>query len=170
MTGPTFEPGPVGGTPPFSFDYHVKPPNDPTAILDGLDQSLAKLTAVGQRRRDLFNQTPTAQEVKEIQDDVTTYRNRLAFLTRSRGEGGPGLDGNAPQVRDERRKLERVEKELARVSEIKASRGARAQVHGQLDRSSTSWLVDGRIVKNGSIILRPSLIAMICKATERPRT
>jgi hypothetical protein len=158
-----FEPGPRDPK-PFSFDVHVRPPRDPFAILDG--EPLARLTAVRQRKLDWFVRTPTFEEVREARDSVTRYQNRIAALTKKRGEGGPGLDENASQVFEERRMLERAEKELARLTTLKDTRSARATVAGQLERAVSDWLLEGGVPGNCELeaIADPPLSELLIKA------
>ena len=159
-----FEPGPVGGPQPLSFDYHARPPNDPLAILDG--EPLARLTALRQRRLDLFAQVPNSQDLREVQNTVTSHRNRIAALMRVRGEGGPGLTESSPQVRAVRRELERAETELARLNTLRETRNARAQACGQLERAVTDWLVNGGVPGNCEIVSieDPPLSELLIKA------
>jgi hypothetical protein len=151
MAGPaTFEPGPANPQ-PFSFDIHTRPPNDASAKIDG--EPLAKLTGLRQRRTDLFAQTPTFEEGKDLRDSVVRHQNRVNDLTRHRSLGGFGLDPEtAPQVINERHKLERAEKELARLTALKDARSARATVTGQLERAVTEWLTAG---VPGNCVLEP---------------
>ena len=142
MAGPAFEPGPLNPA-PLNFDYHTRPPNDPLAML--ADEPAARLVALRQRKVDLFNQTPSAEDVSDARGAVVDHQNRIAFLTKVRGEGGPGLNESAPQVRETRRQLKRAEKELARLIALKDPRTARAQAAGQLERAVTDWLVNGGI-------------------------
>ena len=69
--------------------------------------------------------------------------DRIAELTRHASEGGFGLDASAPQVISERRKLERVEKELARLTELREVRTTRWQAAARLDQTITDWLMRG---------------------------
>jgi hypothetical protein len=81
--------------------------------------------------------------VQEVRFEATGYKNRIADLTRHKSEGGFGLAQDAPQVVAERRKLERAEKELARVSELKETRTVRSTAAGQLRQSVNDWVLRG---------------------------
>lgn len=71
---------------------------------------------VKQRADDLHAQMPTHEQVQEVRLEVTGYQNRIVDLERHKSEGGFGLDASAPQVQSERCRLERAEKELARLT------------------------------------------------------
>ena len=71
------------------------------------------------------------------------YKNRISDLTRHASEGGFGLDASAPQVVAEHRKLERAEKELARLTELKETRTVRWTAAGQLHQSVNDWVLRG---------------------------
>jgi hypothetical protein len=135
-----FQPATAADFGPITF-HGDRTPNDPAVLLDG--RPLDKWTWIDQRHADLFSQIPTFEQVRELQVEAIGYKNRIADLTRHQSEGGFGLDASAPQVRAERKKLERAEKELARVTELKETRTVRSTAVGQLRQSVNDWVLRG---------------------------
>src|SRR5207344_560580 len=75
----------------------------------------------------------------------TGHANRIADLTRDRSEGGFGQPDDAGVVVAERKKLQRADAELKRVTTLKEIRSARWNVAAQLERARTDWLLHGGI-------------------------
>ena len=118
-------------------------PSDPAELLDGLPSARVKATSIHQRALDLHAQIPSHEQVQEVRLEVVGYKNRIADLTRHKSEGGFGLDASAPQVVSEKRKLERAEKELARLTELKEIRTVRWSSAGRLHQSVSDWVLRG---------------------------
>jgi hypothetical protein len=140
----SFQPATAADFGPVAF-YGNRSPDDPAALLP--DAAATKTIAIGQRFTDLFATVPTSDEVQEIRLEVIGLKNRIADLERHQSEGGFGLDASAPQVRAERKKLERAEKELARVTELKETRTVRSTATGQFRHSVNDWVLRG--IPNG---------------------
>lgn len=72
-------------------------------------------------------------------------RNRIAELTKHRSEGGFELKETAPQVIDVQRRLQRAEKELARLTELKETRTVRwnasRAARSQRQRLAAAWRI-----------------------------
>jgi hypothetical protein len=134
-----FTPAPANPQ-PLSFGApHLAPLDDPATLLP--DAAATKMIAIGQRAADLFAQVPSFDEVQEVRLEAIGYKNRISDLTRHASEGGFGLDASAPQVVAERRKLERAEKELARLTELKETRSVRWGAAGQLHQGVSGWVL-----------------------------
>jgi hypothetical protein len=116
-------------------------PDDAAALLP--DAAATKAIAIGQRFADLFAAVPTFGEVQEIRLEVIGHKNRIDNLVAHRSEGGFEQDPSAPQVLSEKRKLERAEKELARLTELKEVRTVRSTAAGQLRQSVNDWVLRG---------------------------
>jgi hypothetical protein len=121
-------------------------PNDPTDLLEGLP--LVKIIAIKQRALDLHGSIPSFEDVHALALDKIRHQTRIAELTKHQSEGGFGLDASAPQVISERRKLERVENELARLTELREVRTTRWQAAARLDQTIADWLMHGGIPAN----------------------
>jgi len=101
------------------------------------------MTSLRQRTIDahaLLTSSDTLRELREVKGD---HQRRLSELTRHRGLGGHALDDSAPQVIDERKKLARVEVELARLKELDEVRVARWRDAGALEQQLVAWLRTG---------------------------
>ena len=81
--------------------------------------------------------------MQELRREVTGLKNRLADLKRLLSEGGSPVRATAWQVADVERKLERAEKELARVTKLKEVRTVRSTAAGQLRQSVNDWILRG---------------------------
>ncbi|WP_166299780.1 hypothetical protein [Bradyrhizobium sp. 2S1] len=135
-----FTPATAADFGPVTF-HGDRTPYDPAVLLDG--RPLDKWTWIDQRHADLFSQIPTFEQEQEVRLETLGYKNRIGDLTRHQSEGGFGLPQDAPQVRAERKKLERAEKELARVTELKETRTVRSTATGQLRQSVNDWVLRG---------------------------
>ena len=135
-----FTPATAAGFGPITF-HGNRTPDDPAELLDGLP--LIKMTSIHQRALDLHGSIPTHEQVQEVRLEALGYKNRVADLTRHKSEGGFGLPEDAPQVRAERKKLERAEKEFARLTELKETRTVRWNGAGQLRQSASDWVLRG---------------------------
>jgi hypothetical protein len=166
-TGPAitgFTPGPANPQPLNFGAPHIAPPNDPTLLLEGLGLPLVRFTALRQRALDLYNATPTYEQVQEVRLEALGYKNRIADLERHRSEGGFGLPEDAPQIVSEKRKLVRAEKELARLTELKETRTVfpndRRSFHAGRDLLEQLQVFRARAVfeqgKSGHVAARPS--------------
>jgi hypothetical protein len=116
-------------------------PDDAAALLP--DAAATKMIAIGQCAADLLATVPSHEQVQEVRLEALGYKNRISDLTRHRSEGGFEQDPSAPQVLSEQRKLERAEKELARLVELKEVRAARWSTQTQLHRSVSDWVLRG---------------------------
>ena len=126
------------------FTIHIDGrPNDPAAVLDG--EPLRKMTALRQKAIDLHLQVPTFETVQELQQVKQGHANRIADLTRHRSEGGFGQPDDAGSVVAERKKLQRADAELRRVTTLKEIRSTKWNEAAQLERFVTDWLMDGGI-------------------------
>jgi hypothetical protein len=139
-TATGFQPATAADFAPVPF-YGFRTPDDPTVLLNGLP--LVRFKAIQQRALDLFDTIPSHDELRELQHTKIGHLNRIAELTKPRGEGGFGLGENAPQVSAERKKLERVEQELTRLTELKEVRTVRWNARGQLERNVSDQLLRG---------------------------
>ena len=126
--------------------YGNRSPNDPAALLP--DAAAAKMVALHQRAVDLFAQVPDFSEVQEASQARQQHADRIADLTKAKGDSGFGLDDHAPQVVAERRKLERAEKEFTRLTTLKEIRSARWTDAAWLETSVSDWLLRGGIPSN----------------------
>jgi hypothetical protein len=73
------------------------------------------------------------------------HRNRISDLARHRSENGFEQDPAAPVVVAERRKLERAEQELARLTTLKETRTVRWNAAAQFDQAVSDWILRGGI-------------------------
>jgi hypothetical protein len=117
-----FTPATPGDFGPITFRGD-RTPDDAAALLP--DAAATKFIAIGQTASDLHGAIPTHEQVSQVRLEATGCKNRINDLTRHKSEGGFGLDAAAPQVQSERRKLDRAEKELARLTELKETRTVR---------------------------------------------
>ena len=90
-------------------------------------------------------QVPEFETVQEAADVKAGHANRIADLTRHTQQGGFGQPDDAGVVVAERRKLQRADAELKRVTTLKEIRGARWNAAAQLERAVTDWLLHGGI-------------------------
>jgi hypothetical protein len=90
---------------------------------------------------------PEFSEVQEARLEALAHANRIADLTKHESEGF-GLDPSAPLVVTERKKLERAEQELVRLTSLKEVRTARWNAASQLHNAVSSWLLHGGIPAN----------------------
>jgi hypothetical protein len=127
---------------PISF-HGNRTPDDPAALLDGLP--LVKMTALNQRALDLHGAIPSFDDVQQVRLDKQQHANRIAKLVAHRSEGGFGLGDDAPQVSVERKKLERAEQELARLTSLQEIRTGRWNSASQLSQSVADWLLRGGV-------------------------
>ena len=147
LTG--FQPATPNDFGPINFRGN-RTPSDPADLLQAM--ALVKWTAIKQRADDLFAQVPTHDQVQELRNEATGYKNRIDQLVGHRSTGGlAGPSAAPPQVISEMRKLERAEKELARLTELKEVRTARWNSAGALARNVSDWLLHGG-VPHGCII------------------
>jgi len=107
-----------------------------------------KLTALRQRARDAHAAMPKWEAENEATEAKTAHQRRLDALTRPKSAGGHGLNDGADQVVTERRRLERAEAELTRLTSLKDARSARWAAAGQLERSVVDWVMRGGIPAN----------------------
>ncbi|UGY28182.1 hypothetical protein HU675_0016255 [Bradyrhizobium septentrionale] len=135
-----FQPATAADFGPVTF-HGNRTADDPATLLDG--RPLEKWTWIDQRRADLFSQIPSFEQVQELRLEALGYKNRIADLTRHQSEGGFGLDAAAPLVVSEMRKLQRAERELTRLSELKEVRSLRWNATGQLRQSVNDWVLRG---------------------------
>jgi hypothetical protein len=141
----TFEAGPTStsvSTPSFGMDAGVTA-DQAIALLPETAQS--RLIALRQRKADLHAAMPSFEDIHDLAATKARHANRIADLTRRKTEGGFGLDASALQVVTERRQLERAEKELTRLSQLKEIRAARWQAAAQLERSVVEWVTSGGV-------------------------
>jgi len=88
-------------------------PDDPAELLDGLP--LVKCIAIKQRALDLHGSIPSFEAIREVQLEKISHANRISELVKPRGDGGPNLPEDAPQVATVRKQMLRAEQELARL-------------------------------------------------------
>jgi hypothetical protein len=136
----SFQSATAGDFGPITFRGD-RTPDDPAELLDGRPSE--KLTALNQRALDLHGAIPTHEQTQEVRLEATGYKNRISELVKHRGDGGPGLAEDAPQVVAVRKKLERAEKELARRVELKETRTVRWNAAGRLHQSVGDWVLRG---------------------------
>ena len=138
-----FTPGPANPQQLNFGDPHIAPPDDPLALLP--DAAAAKMTALIQRAADLHSAIPAFEDVHALALDKIRHQTRIADLTKPATEGGFGLTDDSAQTVSEKRKLERVEKELARLTELKETRTVRWAAAKQLEARTSDWLLRGGI-------------------------
>jgi hypothetical protein len=162
----TFEAGPT--TPePFRAPISTVPSFDPLDVLPpGAPQK--KWIALHQRKVDAFAATPPFADVRELADDKLRLQKRIDDLVRPRAEGGHGQPELASEVVAQRRALERVEAELARKSELKEIRGARANIVAQAERNVSDWVLRGG-VPHGTVleVIEDAPLSELLKKGER---
>jgi hypothetical protein len=135
---------------PVTF-YGDRTPNDPAELLEGLPLALVKWTAIKQRALDLHGSIPSFEAIREVQLEKFSHANRISELMKPKGEGGPGLSEDAPQIATVRKQMQRAEQEFARLSELKEVRTARWNSVGSLARNVSDWLLQGG-VSHGCVI------------------
>jgi hypothetical protein len=141
--------GPTGFTPAGPTDFGLvvyhgnRSPDDPTVLLDGVP--LIRFTSLKQRALDLHGAIPSFNDVQEVRLAKLSHAKRISDLMRHRSEGGFELDENAPQVVPERKKLERAEQELARLTSLQEIRSGRWNAVSQLERNVSDWLLRGGV-------------------------
>jgi hypothetical protein len=125
--GATFEPGPAGGSPPMLMQ-RFSPPDDPLEVLP-VGPAQTKWIAIDQRWGDAHNARVSSETMRELQLEIGKQQKRIADLTRHKGQGGYGLDADAPQVAAEQKKLDRA---ITRRDQLRAldSYGARLPIGG----------------------------------------
>jgi hypothetical protein len=116
-------------------------PDDAAALLP--DASATKSIAIRQIASDLHVSIPKHEQLQELRLEITVLKNRLADLKRPLSEGGSAVPATAFQIEDVERQLQRAEKELARLTELKEVRTVRWNAAGQLDRNVGDWVLRG---------------------------
>jgi hypothetical protein len=139
MTVAGFEPGPAHAE-PFRAPMSLVPQLDPHDVLPP-GSPREKWTRFYQRKVDAYAGTPAFAEIRELADDILRRQADIANRIKPKADGGFGLPEHAVVI--ERRALERVEAELARVTALKTDRGARANVVARLEHSIRDWLRSG---------------------------
>jgi hypothetical protein len=137
----TFEAGPVNPQPHAINLFGT--PNDPAAVLP--EAAAVKMIALHQRVVDAHAAIPAFDSIREASLAIAGHRNRINDLMRRKAEGGFGLPPDAPQLLDERGKLERAEQELSRLNSLNEIRSARWNTVAGLERSITDWIMRGGI-------------------------
>ena len=135
----TFEP--ATNTGPHTITTST--PSDASALLP--EPAASKMIALKQRAHDLHSAIPEFADVRELAETKVRHQQRIQRLLMARAEGGFSLSPDAGSVVDERRKLERVDKELQRLQTLREVRGPRWTVASQLERRTSEWLLQGGI-------------------------
>jgi hypothetical protein len=138
----TFEAAPAASFAPQEI-HTFSTPNDPTVVLP--EAAAAKFVQLKQRCLDLHSQVPEFADVRELADTKIRHQQRIQRLLMARAEGGFGLAEDAASVVDERRKLERVDKELQRMEQLRSVRGQRWTVAKQLEARISDWVLRGGV-------------------------
>jgi hypothetical protein len=125
---------------PVTF-HGDRTPDDPVALLP--EEAATKFIALGQRASDLHGAIPKHEPMQELRTEITVLKNRLADLNRPLSEGGSAVPATAWQVADVERQLSRVEKELARRTELKETRTVRWTAAAQLHQGTRDWSLRG---------------------------
>ncbi|WP_157450481.1 hypothetical protein [Bradyrhizobium sp. ARR65] len=86
---------------------------------------------------------PKFEDVFDLTTAKLAHENRIRDLLKPRGEAGFGLDPDAPQVRDEQQKLDRVTAERTRLEKLKEARTARWTAVARLESAISDWLSGG---------------------------
>jgi hypothetical protein len=118
-------------------------PSDPADLLEGLP--LVKMTAIKQRALDLHGAIPSFEAIREVQLEKISHANRVSELAKPRGDGGPGLSEDAPQVVTVRKQMQCAEQEFERLQALREIRTAKWNSAGSLVRNVTDWLMHGGI-------------------------
>ena len=84
---------------------------------------------------------PQTAHLYSTPNDPAAILDGLPLVRMHKAEGGFGLPLDAPQVATERRKLERAEQELARLTSLQEIRTARWNAASQVEHSVTDWLM-----------------------------
>ncbi|MET4244605.1 hypothetical protein [Bradyrhizobium sp. RT10b] len=124
--------------------YHgSRSPDDVSAVLDGVP--LVRATAIKQRALDFHSSIPSFEAIREVRLEKISHANRINELLKARGDGGPGLPEDAPQVATVRKQMLRAEQEVARLETLREIRTSRWNAAGSLARNVTDWLMHGGI-------------------------
>jgi hypothetical protein len=140
--------------PPASFQSY-------DAVGDVIDAlpgaaSRGKLERLRQRSHDARSLwLPTSDEITESRLERQRSDLRLRQLTLPRGAGGPGLGDDNHQVIDIRKKLARIDGDIARLTALETSRGAAMQSVSMLVKNCEAWLRRGR---GGSQLVEAAVI------------
>lgn len=144
----TFE---AASGPAPAFGFHGGTNLDAAAAL--LPEAAAqRLIAFGQRVSDAHSSTPSFEQVHELAEQKMRHIARIKQLELPNTEGGFGLPELASQIVSERRALERVERELARLRELKEVRSARWTTQVQLQGKVIDWITAGGVPTNCSMV------------------
>jgi hypothetical protein len=139
-------------------------------VIDSLpsEASRSRLLALRQRAMDTRSiWLPISDELREQRLDKQRTDVRLRQLTLARGAGGPGLDDNDPQVTDIKRKLARLNAEIARLTTLETSRGDVMNNAAALLRDVEAWLRRGRPDGTQLVEAAPIEINDVLKKGER---
>jgi hypothetical protein len=129
---------------PLGASFHVHEVGDVVDALPGT-ASRSRLLALRQRAMDTRSiWLPISDEIREQRLERQRADVRLKQLTLARGQGGPGLTDSDDQVVDIKRKLARLDGEIARLTTLEKSRGATMHNAGALLRDLEAWLRRGR--------------------------
>lgn len=139
-----FEPAPLSATNIVAgFTPGLPPPIDVVELLPPSSRPL--LLAIRQRAEDAMNLVrPLHDRLDELRTERHLLSARLADLRRPRGQGGPGLGDDDTQVIDAKRKLDRVDAEMARLNELIEVRRARSRDISTSVAQIEDWLRIGR--------------------------
>jgi hypothetical protein len=141
----TFEAAPAAGYAPHTITT-FSTPSDASALLP--EPAASKMIAIKQRAHDLHSAIPEFADVRELAETKVRHQQRIQRLLMARAEGGFGQSEDAASVVDERRKLERVEKELQRVQTLREVRSQRWTTARQLEARVSDWLMRGGVPGN----------------------
>jgi hypothetical protein len=149
---------------PLPGDFTVYGIGDPLDALPG-EASRAKLVALRQRAQDARALLlPLSDELRETRLEKQRADVRLAQLKLRRGEGGPDLSDDEPQVRDVRLKIDKLDADIVRLSALQEHRSARLSAVGLLVRACDDFLRTRR----GQLVEAPAIdVADVLRKGER---
>ncbi|WP_156948925.1 hypothetical protein [Bradyrhizobium sp. WSM1417] len=140
----SFTPAPLDASNSVSGFVPGLPP--PVDIVELLPPSARRLLlAVRQQTEDAAHVLrPLLDQYEELRGERHKINARIAQLKTPRGRSGPGLDDDDTSVVDAQRKLDAVDAEMVRLSELIAVRRARLQNLGALLARLEGWPREGR--------------------------
>jgi hypothetical protein len=152
---------------PLAANFMVHELGDPVDALPG-EASRSRLLALRQRAMDTRAVwLPLSDELRDLRTEKQKTDIRLKQLKMRMGNAGPELSDDDPQVRDVRKKIERIDSEIARLSNLEQARGAILHACGMVLRNAEDWLRNGR--PGGTVIIEAAAIdvADVLKKGER---
>jgi hypothetical protein len=129
------------------------------------DTSRGKLTVLRQRNADQRAMyLPVSDELREARLEKQKVLARRSQLKLRRGEGGPELEEDDPQMIDVQREIDKLDAEITRLTTLEQDRGARMSAVGTLVRACEDYLRTRR----GQLVEVPAIdVADVLRKGER---